>query len=67
MVARLSGYRWIPFDPVLRDRARRAGARARPGCATSIATPRSTATRVAEVRGWFAENGVEYLRTYPSS
>jgi len=22
---------------------------------------------IAEVQGWFAENGVEYLRTYPSA
>ena len=40
---------------------------ARRGCAISISIPKSTATRSREVQGWFAENGVEYLRAYPSA
>ena len=64
-VARLSGYRWIPFDPVLRDRQceperREAWLR------DQYRHPEEHRHTVAEVRGWFAEGGVEFIRTYPS-
>jgi hypothetical protein len=38
----------------------------RPGGAISTNIRRSIGT-LAEVQGWFAENGVEYVRTYPSA
>jgi len=65
IVGRLSGYRWIPFDPVLRDR------KSDPACREAwlrdqYRHPEEHTHTAAQVRGWFAENGVEYLRTYPS-
>jgi len=48
------------------ERVSRHGARH--GCKTNINIPRSTVHTLAEVQGWFAENGVEYLRrAYPSA
>ena len=47
VVARLSGFRFIPFDPVLRDRDGTSRRAARRGCAISISIPKSTATRSA--------------------
>ena len=44
--------------------SRRGG---RPGCATSTRHPEEHSHTLAEVQGWFAENGVEYLRAYPSA
>ncbi len=65
-VARLTGYRWIPWDPVLNDR------RAEPDRREAwlrdqyhhIEEHRHT---LSEVQGWFRENGVEYLRAFPSA
>jgi len=65
MVARLSGYRWIPFDPVLRDR-KSEPARCQAWLRDQYRHPEEHRHTAAEVRGWFAENGIEYLRTYPS-
>jgi SAM-dependent methyltransferase len=66
LAARLSGYRVIPFDPVLRDRAdepqrREAWVR------DQYRHPEEHRHTVAEVQRWFRENGVDYLRTYPSA
>ena len=63
VVARVSGYRWIPFDPscATGPPSRRG---ARPGCATSTAIPRSTGTRSA--RCWVVRGGrVDFVRAYP--
>jgi SAM-dependent methyltransferase len=65
VVARLSGYRWIPFDPVLRDREAEP-ARRDAWVRDQYRHPEEHRHTAAEVRGWFAETGVEYLRTYPS-
>ena len=65
VIARLSRYRWIPFDPVLRDR-RNEPARRQAWLRDQYRHPEEHRHTVAQVRGWFAENGVEYLRTYPS-
>jgi hypothetical protein len=43
---------------------RRAGRR---GCAISTGTPEEHRHTLAEVQGWFRENGVEYVRAYPSA
>ncbi|HET7085847.1 MAG TPA: methyltransferase domain-containing protein [Rhizomicrobium sp.] len=64
-VARLSGYRWIPFDPVLRDR-KSEPARREAWLRDQYRHPEEHRHTAAEVRGWFVDNGVEYLRTYPS-
>jgi SAM-dependent methyltransferase len=63
-VARLSGYHWIPFDPVLRDR-RSEPARREAWLRDQYRHPEEHRHTVAEVRDWFARNGVEYVRTYP--
>jgi SAM-dependent methyltransferase len=65
VVARLSGYRWIPLDPVLRDRSSEP-ARREAWLRDQYRHPEEHRHTAAQVRGWFAENGIEYLRTYPS-
>jgi SAM-dependent methyltransferase len=65
-VARLSGFRLIPFDPVLRDRAHEPARRAA-WLRDQYQHPEEHRHTLAEVQGWFAENRVEYLRAYPSA
>lgn len=65
-VARLSGYRWVPFDPVLRDR-RNEPARREAWLRDQYRHPEEHRHTLAEVQGWFAENDVEYVRAYPSA
>jgi len=64
--ARLSRFRIVPFDPVLRDR-RREDARRDAWLRDQYQHPEEHRHTVAEIQGWFAENGVDYLRTYPTS
>jgi SAM-dependent methyltransferase len=66
LLARLSGYRMIPFDPVLRDR-RHDAARRRAWVRDQYHHPEEHRHTLAEVQAWFAENGVEYVRAYPSA
>jgi SAM-dependent methyltransferase len=66
LVARLTGYRWVPFDPVLRDR-KAEPARREAWLRDQYAHPEEHRHSVGEVRRWFAENGIEWLRTYPST
>jgi SAM-dependent methyltransferase len=66
LVARLSGFRIIPFDPVLRER-RDEPARREAWLRDQYQHPEEHRHTLAEVQGWFAENGVEYLRAYPSA
>jgi SAM-dependent methyltransferase len=66
VAARLSGYRLIPFDPVLHDR-KNEPARREAWLRDQYQHPEEHRHTLAEVQGWFAENGVEYLRTYPSA
>lgn len=65
-VARLSGYRWTLFDPVLRDR-RNEPARREAWLRDQYQHPEEHRHSVGEVQRWFAQNGVEYVRTYPSA
>jgi 2-polyprenyl-3-methyl-5-hydroxy-6-metoxy-1,4-benzoquinol methylase/uncharacterized protein YbaR (Trm112 family) len=65
VLARLSGFRWIPFDPVLRDR-RCEPDRREAWLRDQYRHPVEHCHTVAQVRGWFAQNHVEYVRTYPS-
>lgn len=65
-VARVTRYRLIPFDPVLRDREREPG-RHRAWLRDQYQHPEEHRHTVGEVQRWFAENAVEYLRTYPSA
>jgi len=66
LVARLSRYRLIPFDPVLRDR-KNEPARREAWLRDQYQHPEEHQHTLAEVQGWFAENGVEYVRAYPSA
>jgi SAM-dependent methyltransferase len=65
-VARLSGFRVIPFDPVLRDRNNEPERR-KAWLRDQYQHPEEHCHTLAEVQGWFAENRVEYLRAYPSA
>jgi SAM-dependent methyltransferase len=66
LIARLSGYRWIPFDPVLRDRHNEAERR-RAWLRDQYQHPEEHRHTLAEVQEWFSENDVEYIRAYPSA
>src|SRR5207237_5349531 len=65
-VARLSGYRFIPCDPVLRDR-KSEPARRKAWVRDQYQHPEEHRHTLAEIQRWFAENSVEYLRAYPSA
>jgi len=65
-VARLSGYRFIPCDPVLTDREsepKRCAAWLR----DQYRHPEEHRHTLAEVQSWFAANDVEYVRAYPTA
>jgi SAM-dependent methyltransferase len=64
-IARLSRYNWIPFDPVLRDRAHEP-ARHEAWLRDQYRHPQEHVHTLREVQRWFAENGIDYVRTYPS-
>jgi len=66
VVARLSDFRFIPFDPVLRDR-RNEPARQEAWLRDQYRHPEEHRHTLAEVQGWFEENDTEYLRSYPSA
>jgi SAM-dependent methyltransferase len=66
LVARLSGWRWIPFDPVLRDREAEP-ARREAWLRDQYRHPEEHSHSLAEVRRWFDENDVAFVSTYPST
>lgn len=66
LVVRLSGYRLIPFDPVAADRQHQKERRAA-WLRDQYRHPEEHRHTLAEVQRWFSENGVEYLRSYPSA
>jgi len=65
LAARLSGYRWIPFDPVLRARDAEP-ARREAWLRDQYMHPEEHRHTHGEVLRWFAENDVDYLRAFPS-
>jgi SAM-dependent methyltransferase len=65
-VGRLSGFRWIPFDPVLRDRAAEPERRAA-WLRDQYRHPEEHRHTHAEVLAWFRDNDVDYVRAYPST
>src|SRR6478735_1953736 len=65
-VAQVSGYRVVPFDPILRDRSHDPERR-EAWLRDQYRHPEEHRHTIAEVQRWFAEHGVEYLRTYPSA
>ena len=66
VVARLTGNRWIPFDPVLRERQTEP-ARREAWLRDQYLHPEEHRHTHGEVLRWFARNGVQYLRAYPST
>ena len=66
VIARLTGFRWIPFDPVLRDRQAEP-ARREAWLRDQYRHPEEHSHSVAEVRRWFRSNGIDYVATYPST
>ena len=65
LAARLTRFKVIPFDPVLRDREAEP-ARRDAWLRDQYQHPVEHSHTIAEVQQWFSENHVEYLRTYPS-
>jgi 2-polyprenyl-3-methyl-5-hydroxy-6-metoxy-1,4-benzoquinol methylase len=65
-VARLTGFRIMPFDPVLRER-RDEPERRDAWIFDQYQHPEEHRHTAAEVKRWLSENGIEYLRTYPST
>ena len=66
IAARLSRDRFVPFDPVLRDRAQDR-ARRDAWVRDQYRHPEEHRHTIAEVQRWFADHRVEYLRTYPGT
>ena len=66
VIARLTRERWIPGDPVLRDREAEP-ARREAWLRDQYRHPEEHRHTLAEVRRWFAENGVDYIRAFPSA
>jgi hypothetical protein len=56
----------IPSDPVMDERQHHRGRR-EAWRRDQYEHPEEHRHTLAEVQGWFAENGVEYVRTYPSA
>ncbi len=66
VVARMTRYRVIPFDTVLRERAGEPERR-EAWLRDQYQHPEEHCHTLAEVQRWFAENQIEYLRSYPSA
>lgn len=65
-VARATHFRIVPFDPVLGER-RHEPARRTAWLRDQYQHPEEHSHTVAEIQQWFAENDVDYLRSYPST
>jgi 2-polyprenyl-3-methyl-5-hydroxy-6-metoxy-1,4-benzoquinol methylase len=65
-LARLTGFRWIPWDPVLRDR-KAEPARRDAWVRDQYQHVEEHRHTLHEVQGWFRANGVEYVRAFPSA
>lgn len=63
---RLSRRRWMPGDPVLNDRSTEPERR-QAWLRDQYDHPEEHRHTLAEVKRWFAENGVEYFRAFPSA
>jgi 2-polyprenyl-3-methyl-5-hydroxy-6-metoxy-1,4-benzoquinol methylase/uncharacterized protein YbaR (Trm112 family) len=66
VVARLSNYRWIPGDPVLRDRLREPDRR-QAWIRDQYRHVEEHRHTLGEVRGWFRDVGMTFVRAYPST
>jgi SAM-dependent methyltransferase len=66
LLARASGFRLFPFDPVLRDRGADADRR-QAWIRDQYRHPEEHRHTLRQVRRWFRDSGVDYLRTFPSA
>ena len=65
-VYKMSGHKFVPFDPVLRARDAEPERR-RAWLRDQYEHPEEHRHTIAEVQRWFRENGIEYFRTYPNA
>jgi ubiquinone/menaquinone biosynthesis C-methylase UbiE len=65
-VARATQFRVVPFDPVLRERHHEP-ARRTAWLRDQYQHPEEHSHTVGEIKRWFVENDVEYLRSFPST
>jgi len=65
-IGRMTGFKMIPFDPVLRARDAEPERR-KAWFFDQYEHPEEHRHTVAEVHRWFRENDVEYLRTFPNA
>jgi len=65
-IARLSGFRVIPFDPVLQKRSSEP-ARRTAWLRDQYQHPEEHRHTLREVKSWFRENEIDYVRAYPSA
>jgi len=65
-LGRLSGFRFIPCDPVLHSR-RAEPERREAWLRDQYQHVEEHRHTLGEVKGWFRENGIEYLRAFPSA
>jgi len=65
-IARATHFRIVPFDPVLRER-RHEPARRAAWLRDQYQHPEEHTHTVAEIQRWFADNDVDYLRSFPST
>jgi 2-polyprenyl-3-methyl-5-hydroxy-6-metoxy-1,4-benzoquinol methylase len=66
LLARLSGYRWIPGDPVLRERQSEPGRR-EAWIRDQYRHVEEHRHTIGEVRDWFRDAGLTWVRAYPST
>ncbi len=66
LIARWTRGRLIPLDPVLRERSQEP-ARREAWLRDQYEHPEERRHTLAEIQRWFAENGIEYVRAYPSA
>ncbi len=66
LVARATGMRFVPLDPVLSARAAEPARRAA-WLRDQYLHPEEHRHTLGEVQGWFRDNDVDYLRSYPSA
>jgi SAM-dependent methyltransferase len=65
-LARLTGFRWIPFDSVLRARDAQP-ARHEAWLRDQYHHPEEHRHTLGQVKRWFRENDIDYLRCYPTA
>jgi SAM-dependent methyltransferase len=65
-VARATRFRIVPFDPVLRER-RDEPARREAWLRDQYRHPEEHSHTVGEIKQWFTDNDLDYLRTFPST